>query len=116
MTKDRPRNMAASVRQRLMNKAREGKEDFNFVLTRYDLERLLYRLSQSPHRDRFVLKGAMLLQIWSGRFTVSPAISTYWAKERLRHWRSSSFSVRSANRTLRTMVWSSRPRRSTRSR
>ena len=52
MTKDRPTNMAASVRQRLMNKAREQKEDFNIILTRYGLERLLYRLSQSRHRDR----------------------------------------------------------------
>jgi predicted nucleotidyltransferase component of viral defense system len=58
--------MAASVRQRLMNKAREQKEGFDLVLIRYALERLLYRLSQSPHHDRFVLKGAMLFQIWSG--------------------------------------------------
>ena len=67
MTKDRPRNMAASVRQRLMNKAREQKEDFSIVLTRYGLERLLYRLSQSRHREQFVLKGAMLFQLWSGQ-------------------------------------------------
>ena len=46
--------------------AREQKEDFSIVLTRYGLERLLYRLSQSAHRDRFVLKGAMLFQLWSG--------------------------------------------------
>ena len=67
MTKDRPRNMAASVRQRLMNKARQQKEDFGIVLTRYGLERLLYRLSQSRHRDLFILKGAMLFQLWSGQ-------------------------------------------------
>lgn len=65
MTKDRPRSMAASVRQRLMNIARHQKEAFDLVLIRYALERLLYRLSQSPHHDRFVLKGAMLFQIWS---------------------------------------------------
>lgn len=66
MTRENPRNMAASVRQRLMNKARESKEDFGIVLTRYGLERLLYRLSRCQHRDQFVLKGAMLFQLWSG--------------------------------------------------
>lgn len=34
------------------------------MLTRYVLERLLYRLGRSGHRDRFVLKGAMLLTTW----------------------------------------------------
>ena len=65
MTKGRPRNLAASVRQRLMNLARARNEDFQLVLTRYALERLLYRLAQSEHRDVFVLKGAMLFQLWS---------------------------------------------------
>lgn len=60
------KNIAASVRQRLMNKAREQKEDFGIVLTRFGLERLLYRLSQSNHRDQFILKGAMLFQLWGG--------------------------------------------------
>ena len=60
MTKQKPHNLAASVRQRLMNIARSQKEDFQLVLIRYALERLLYRLSQSEYRDVFVLKGAML--------------------------------------------------------
>ncbi len=47
MTKQKPRNLAASVRQRLMNVARTQKEDFRLILTRYALERLLYRLSQA---------------------------------------------------------------------
>lgn len=67
MTRHHPRNMATSVRQRLMNKARQQKEDFGIVLIRYGLERLLYRLSQSRHREQFVLKGAMLFQLWSGQ-------------------------------------------------
>lgn len=66
MTRDQKRNVAASVRQRLMNKSREQKEAFDLVLIRFALERLLYRLSQSSHGRRFVLKGAMLFQIWSG--------------------------------------------------
>lgn len=48
-----------------MNLATERKEDFGLVLSRYGLERFLYRLSVSPHRDSFVLKGAFLLQVWT---------------------------------------------------
>ncbi|MCL5959944.1 MAG: nucleotidyl transferase AbiEii/AbiGii toxin family protein [Chloroflexi bacterium] len=62
----RTRNLAASVRQRLLNLARETGEPFDLVLTRYALERLLYRLSQSVWRDRFTLKGAMLFSLWFG--------------------------------------------------
>lgn len=58
------RNMAASVRARLLNRARETRQDFNLILTRYALERLLYRLSISPHADRFLLKGALLFDLW----------------------------------------------------
>ncbi len=58
-------NLPASVRQRLLNLATERKQDFGLVLTHYGLERLLYRLSVSPHRDSFVLKGALLLQLWT---------------------------------------------------
>jgi hypothetical protein len=61
----RPRNVVASTRQRLLNLARQRGEDFNFLLTLYGLERLLYRLGQSPYRSDFVLKGAMLLRAWS---------------------------------------------------
>lgn len=60
-----PRNMAASVRQRLANRARERGETFDLVLTRYALERLLFRLGQSEHRNRFILKGAMLFSLWT---------------------------------------------------
>ena len=59
-------NLPASVRQRLLNLATERKEDFGLILSRYGLERFLYRLSASPHRDLFVLKGALLLQVWTG--------------------------------------------------
>ena len=60
-----PKNLPASVRQRLLNYARAQGEPFQTVLTRYTLERLLYRLSQSPQRDRFLLKGALLFLLWS---------------------------------------------------
>ena len=61
---DRPRNVGASVRQRLLNLAHARGQPMELLLTRYALERLLHRLSISPHRDRFVLKGAMLLATW----------------------------------------------------
>ncbi len=58
------RNIAASVRARLLNKARAEKLDFNLLLTRYALERILYRLSISGQRDQFLLKGALLFDLW----------------------------------------------------
>ncbi len=58
-------NLAASVAARLLNRARETGDDYQVLLTRYCLERFLYRLGASALRDRFVLKGAMLLRLWS---------------------------------------------------
>lgn len=58
------RNTGASIRARLLNLAREKGQAFDLLLTRYATERLLYRLSTTPHRDRFVLKGAMLMTTW----------------------------------------------------
>ena len=57
-------NVAASVRARLQNLSRETRQSFDLILTRYTLERLLYRLSTSVYAERFVLKGAMLLTSW----------------------------------------------------
>ncbi len=58
-------NLAASVRQRLLNLARERRTDFQLILIQYAVERLLYRLSRSAYLDRFLLKGAMLFSLWS---------------------------------------------------
>ncbi|CAG9167284.1 nucleotidyl transferase AbiEii/AbiGii toxin family protein [Cupriavidus pampae] len=57
-------NKAASVRARLLNVAKAQGLDFNQVLVRYALERILYRLTQSRHADRFLLKGALLFTLW----------------------------------------------------
>jgi predicted nucleotidyltransferase component of viral defense system len=57
-------NLGASVRVRLQNLARERNQPFDMLLTRYVLERFLYRLSSSRHRERFILKGAVLLTTW----------------------------------------------------
>lgn len=58
------RNIGASVRSRLLNIARERNQPFDLLLTRYALERLLYRLGTTRHRERFILKGAMLMTAW----------------------------------------------------
>ena len=57
-------NLGASIRARLLNRAKERNQPFEILLTRYALERLLYRLGSSKYRDRFVLKGAMLVTTW----------------------------------------------------
>jgi hypothetical protein len=59
------KDIAASVRQRLLNRSKERGEDFQLTLIHFALERLMYRLSQPPYRDRFVLKGAMFFSVWS---------------------------------------------------
>lgn len=58
------KNIGASVRARLLQVSKTSGQTFDLVLTRFALERLLFRLGQSPHADRFVLKGAMLMMSW----------------------------------------------------
>ena len=60
----KPRDVGASVRECLLTLARQKGQSFDLLLTRYANERLLHRLSLSPHRHRFVLKGAMLMTTW----------------------------------------------------
>lgn len=65
MSAENLKNVAASVRQRLLNRAREEQQEFQLVLTRYALERLVFRLSLSSYAEKFVLKGAMLFYVWN---------------------------------------------------
>ncbi len=58
------KNPAASIRARLKNHADATKQDFNLVLTHFGLERVLYRLSVSPHAENYLLKGALLFSLW----------------------------------------------------
>jgi len=58
------RHLAASIRARLKQRADATKQDFNLTLTHYGLERLLYRLSVSPHAANYLLKGALLFSLW----------------------------------------------------
>ena len=57
-------NLGASIRARLLNQAKAVNVEFGLMLTRFALERLLYRLSISSHRDQFLLKGALLFDLW----------------------------------------------------
>ena len=57
-------DVGASVRARLLNLARKTGQSHELLLTRYALQRLLYRLTQTKHAERFVLKGAMLMTTW----------------------------------------------------
>lgn len=64
MTPTPPADRVRSIRQRLRDRARGRNEDFQYVLDRFAVERMLYRLSMSPYRQQFLLKGAMLFAIW----------------------------------------------------
>jgi Nucleotidyl transferase AbiEii toxin, Type IV TA system len=59
------KNIPASIRQKLLNLARERNEDFGLILTKYGLERILFRLSKSKYREVFILKGALLFELWT---------------------------------------------------
>jgi len=66
MTKKPLKNIASSIRQRLLDISRQQKVDFNYLLNRFANERFLYRFSQSSHATLFIIKGAFLFLIWTG--------------------------------------------------
>jgi len=76
--KQQGRNVAASVQARLLQLSRNSKLSLQDLLERYCTERLLYRLANSPHRSRFILKGAMLLI--DRRFRPSPPVRFFLGK------------------------------------
>ena len=67
MSQHNNKNAAHSIFQQLLSRARIKKEDFNLLLSRYGMERFLYRLSISPYKNRFILKGASLFLVWKGQ-------------------------------------------------
>lgn len=67
MKRQRGTDLAASIRARLLSLAQKKGEDYQRVLGRYAIERFLYRLGQSPYRDKFALKGATLFTLWTGQ-------------------------------------------------
>jgi predicted nucleotidyltransferase component of viral defense system len=68
MKKGEIKDLAASVRARLTNIARETKRDFDAILLQYFQERFLYRLSISPYQSAFILKGALLFLVYDMPF------------------------------------------------
>lgn len=64
MAMDKVKNLPAPIRQRLLNVAKKRGDEFELILVRYALERLLYRLSVSPHGEQFLLKGALMFVVW----------------------------------------------------
>ena len=67
MTREATKNLPASIRARLLSLAQSRDEDYQRVLGRFAIERFLYRLGRSKHRDRFALKGATLFTLWTGQ-------------------------------------------------
>ena len=65
MPDSRIKNLPASIRQKMLNLAQERNDDFGLVLTKYGLERMLFRLSKSKYRETFILKGALLFELWT---------------------------------------------------
>ncbi len=68
MTGGKPTNIAASVRQRLLNRARAEGRVFQELATLYVMERFLFRLGRSAHVDQFVLKGGLMTLTWAGEY------------------------------------------------
>src|SRR5512139_2671088 len=69
MTKRQYKNIGASIRQRILTKARKRNRPFGELLQYFAMERFLYRLSKSPYADSFVLKGALMLTVWEAPLT-----------------------------------------------
>jgi predicted nucleotidyltransferase component of viral defense system len=62
------KNQAESIKQRLLNLARARKEDYNFVLRQYVLQRIMYRIGASAYSKDFMLKGGLLFWVWNEDF------------------------------------------------
>jgi Nucleotidyl transferase AbiEii toxin, Type IV TA system len=65
VSKSAPKNLPASIRRKLSDLARARKDDFGLILLKCGLGRILYRLTRSAHRNEFVLKGALLFELWT---------------------------------------------------
>lgn len=74
------RDLSASVRQRLFNRAKETNRPFDELLQYFAMERFLYRLSQSKYKDTVVLKGALMFVVWK-----APRARATWDIDLLGH-------------------------------
>lgn len=64
MVTNKKKNVAASVKHHLLSRSKSKGENFNHILLRYGMERLLYRIGASPYCNDFILKGAALFFLW----------------------------------------------------
>lgn len=67
------KNFGKSVKERLLNISRAEQYSTQLLISRYFQERLLYRLSISGYKDRFILKGGALLYAHNG-FQARPTL------------------------------------------
>jgi hypothetical protein len=74
-------SLAESIKQRLLNLAHEKADPFDLTLTRYGLERLLYRISQSQWECNFLLKGAIVLKSFMEGLSIDDLRLIYWSKQ-----------------------------------
>ena len=82
--KDRPiKNLAASVHRRLLDKARHSGRPFNELLQYFVMERFLYRLSRSKYAKNFVLKGALMLNVWETASLPRPTLDIDFLARRI---------------------------------
>ncbi|MFH0823433.1 MAG: hypothetical protein V2B18_11835 [Pseudomonadota bacterium] len=84
MTRGRTKDIAAAIRQRLLNRARASGRPFNELLQYYGMERFLYRLSKSAYSNNFVLKGALMFNVWTA-FAQDTAKQSQWRGFRRRN-------------------------------
>lgn len=99
---------SASVLARLLNQSRGTGENYNLLLSRFAIERLLYRLSVSPHAGSFVLKGALLFALWYDTPHRPTKDADVWGSVRMTRTRCEARSPRSA-RSKRTTAFDTRP-------
>ena len=78
MTNPRPRNIAASIHQRLLDKSKAFGRPFNELFQYYAIERFLYRFFRSSHAGKFILKGALMLLVWDARVSRSTMDIACW--------------------------------------
>ena len=73
MSKEIVTNHGKSIRSKLLNIAKNEDVYYQTVLTRYFQERLIYRMSQTPYRENFYLKGGALMYAHE-RFAARPTL------------------------------------------
>lgn len=100
-------NLAASVQARLQNHARASKRPFQELLQYYAMERFLYRLSTTPYRARFVLKGALMLHVWDAPRARATKDLDFLGRVDNSLENSSAWSARSAPSTSSPTAWCS---------